>query len=83
LEDNLPRSHGKRASRKPKHVHYLSDENDSGNEKQSGVVKRKEDIPIPNPAPKKISRGERFLVLLMAPNDGPSRIHGLHGKKLM
>jgi hypothetical protein len=22
-------------------------------------------------------------VRIMAPNDGPSRIHGLHGKKLM
>lgn len=44
---------------------------------------RKEDIPIPDPGPRTISRAERILAAIMAPRDGPSRIHGLHGKKLM
>jgi hypothetical protein len=65
-------------------VHYLPDE--AGSEKRRrgpGVVRRKEDIPIPNPPPRHIPWGERLIVLAMAPNDGPSRLHGLHGKKLM
>ncbi|KAF1810148.1 high affinity glucose transporter [Eremomyces bilateralis CBS 781.70] len=44
---------------------------------------RKEDIPIPSPPPRKISRGERLLAAIMSPRDGPSRLHGLHGKKLI
>lgn len=44
---------------------------------------RLEDIEIPDPGPRKISKAERILAQIMAPNDGPSRIHGLHGKKLM
>jgi hypothetical protein len=63
-------------------VHYLPDE--AGSEKRrGGVVRRKEEIPIPNPPPRHIPWAERLLVLAMAPNDGPSRLHGLHGKKLM
>lgn len=69
------------ASRK-KRVHYDFSESET-EKKKTGVVKRKEDIPIPNPPPRRISIGERLLVLIMAPNDGPSRLHGLHGKKLM
>ena len=90
LANEVPSSKGvqrhqrdKQRRTRNKRVHYLSDEFESETEKQSGVVKRKEDIPIPNPPPRKIPFGERLLVLLMAPNDGPSRLHGLHGKKLM
>ncbi|KAF2397212.1 hypothetical protein EJ06DRAFT_559327 [Trichodelitschia bisporula] len=81
LEEGLPRN-GNRRSHRPKRVHYSADVEDRA-EKCSGVAKRKEDIPIPNPPPRKISFGERLLVSIMAPNDGPSRIHGLHGKKLI
>ncbi|KAL9097848.1 MAG: hypothetical protein Q9165_000174 [Trypethelium subeluteriae] len=49
---------------------------------QSGAIK-KEDIEVPNPPRKPISRGEKLVAAIMAPNDGPSRMHGLHGKKLM
>ncbi|KAL9080195.1 MAG: hypothetical protein Q9157_000977 [Trypethelium eluteriae] len=49
---------------------------------QSGVIK-KEDIEVPNPPRKPISRGEKLVAAIMAPNDGPSRMHGLHGKKLI
>lgn len=44
---------------------------------------RLEDIEIPDPGPRTISKAEKILARIMAPNDGPSRIHGLHGKKLM
>ncbi|KAI9657178.1 MAG: hypothetical protein M1821_003345 [Bathelium mastoideum] len=48
----------------------------------SGAL-RKEDIDIPNPVRKPISRAAKLLAIIMAPNDGPSRMHGLHGKKLI
>jgi hypothetical protein len=77
----LPERGGALRGKKNKKVHYDLDEE---TEKQkAGVVRRKEDIPIPSPPPRRISFGERVLVLVMAPNDGPSRLHGLHGKKLM
>ena len=50
---------------------------------EKGALIRKDDIPIPDPGPRTISKAERILAAIMAPNDGPSRIHGLHGKKLM
>jgi len=81
LEENLPRSQSKR-SRRGRHVHYASDF-ESDNEKQAGFPRRKEDILIPEPPQRTISLGERLLVRIMAPNDGPSRLHGLHGQKLM
>ncbi|KAF2432270.1 MFS monosaccharide transporter-like protein [Tothia fuscella] len=56
---------------------------DKVDEKRGGLVKRKEDIPIPEPPQRRLPFGERLLVRVMAPNDGPSRIHGLHGKKLL
>ena len=66
--------------RPQKRVHYQDDtEEKSG---RSGI-RRKEDIEIPDPGPRTISKAEKILAAIMAPNDGPSRIHGLHGKKLM
>lgn len=38
---------------------------------------------MPTPRRQRISVGERWLAAIMAPEDGPSRMHGLHGKKLM
>ncbi|KAF2855280.1 MFS monosaccharide transporter-like protein [Plenodomus tracheiphilus IPT5] len=55
---------------------------DEFDEKSSKSI-RKEDIEIPDPGPQTISRAARILASIMAPNDGPSRIHGLHGKKLI
>jgi hypothetical protein len=76
-----PSSAGPSSRRAARRVHYLPDE--AGSEKKRAGVVRKEDIPIPNPPPRRIPWGERLIVLAMAPNDGPSRLHGLHGKKLM
>lgn len=80
LRDPLPQTSGQRRGRPHKQVRYHPDVED--NEKKAAAL-RKEDIHIPVPPQRKINFGERVLVAIMAPNDGPSRIHGLHGKKLM
>ena len=66
--------------RQPKRARFASQ--DSLHEKDDRTL-RLEDIEIPDPGPRTISKAERLLARIMAPNDGPSRIHGLHGKKLM
>ncbi|KAF2633501.1 MFS monosaccharide transporter-like protein [Macroventuria anomochaeta] len=75
LEGHLPphRRHQKRAR-------FASQ--DSLHEKSHHSL-RLEDIEIPDPGPRTISKADRILAQIMAPNDGPSRIHGLHGKKLI
>ncbi|KAF2180244.1 hypothetical protein K469DRAFT_753477 [Zopfia rhizophila CBS 207.26] len=85
LKDSLE---GTRLGGVPKHrkhqkrVRYQSQEDSREKSEQPGVVK-KEDIEIPDPGPRTISRAERILAAIMASGDGPSRIHGLHGKKLI
>lgn len=76
LEDSYPPKH----RRQPKRARFQSQE--GLNEKGSGRL-RKEDIEIPDPGPRTISKAHKLLAAIMAPNDRPSRIHGLHGKKLM
>ncbi|KAF2741945.1 hypothetical protein M011DRAFT_522491 [Sporormia fimetaria CBS 119925] len=65
-----------RTSRSQKRVRY-----ESPSEKPRRL--RKEDIEIPDPGPRRISWAHRALAAVMAPRDGPSRLHGLHGKKLI
>ncbi|KAK3216728.1 hypothetical protein GRF29_1g773195 [Pseudopithomyces chartarum] len=79
LHDSLERGQASRPRRQQKRVRYESQTR--FNEKSRGL--RLEDIDIPNPGPRSISKAERILAAIMAPNDGPSRIHGLHGKKLI
>ncbi|KAF2264258.1 MFS monosaccharide transporter-like protein [Lojkania enalia] len=67
--------------RQQKRVRYQS-QDDIREKPRSGSI-RKEDIEIPDPGPRTISKGEKILAAIMAPRDGPSRIHGLHGKKLI
>jgi hypothetical protein len=81
LERQLPQDQKKKGGRHQKQVHYHPDVR-SYNEKRGKRI-RKEDIPIPNPPRRPLSFGHRLLATVMAPGDGPSRIHGLHGKKLM
>jgi len=82
LRESLDGYPSKNRGRQPKRVRYQSQ--DGADEKPAGSRKlRKEDIEIPNPGPQTISKAERIIAQIMAPNDGPSRIHGLHGKKLM
>jgi len=78
-----PRSKRKHAHHKRKTVRYDSVEEHGYSEKQPRQRLRKEDIPIPTPPRRPLSFGHRLLAAAMAPGDGPSRIHGLHGKKLM
>ena len=67
-----------------KRVRYRADVRETDGEKRrTAVPRRKEDIPIPAPPPRRVSAAEKLLALIMAPNDRPSRLHGLHGKKLM
>ncbi|KAF2200249.1 hypothetical protein GQ43DRAFT_456572 [Delitschia confertaspora ATCC 74209] len=70
-----------RHHRHQKRVRYPPQERTS-EKSQPGAV-RKEDIEIPDPEPRTLSRADRILAAIMAPQDGPSRIHGLHGKKLI
>nr|POF17648.1 high-affinity glucose transporter [Quercus suber] len=68
-----------------KRVRYAST---SANEKErrgdsTALPRRKEDIRIPSPPRRRLDWGQRLLARVMAPNDGPSRMHGLHGKKLI
>ncbi|EOA86084.1 uncharacterized protein SETTUDRAFT_47694 [Exserohilum turcica Et28A] len=69
---NPPRQHPKRTRFASQHLH----------EKGPHAI-FKDDIEIPDPGPRTISKAERILAAIMAPNDGPSRMHGLHGKKLI
>lgn len=80
LRESLEGGHPSKHRRQQKRVRYQ----DGLNEKAEGSRGiRKEDIDIPEPPPRTLNWGERLLARIMAPNDGPSRIHGLHGKKLM
>lgn len=80
LRESLDREHHHGHRRPQKRVHYESQDEP---EEKSGRRLRKEDIQIPDPGPRTISQAERILAAIMAPGDGPSRMHGLHGKKLM
>ena len=80
LRDSLEDSHHPKHRRQQKRARFQSQ--DGLNEKGAGAI-RKEDIEIPDIGPRTISKAEKILAAIMAPNDRPSRIHGLHGKKLM
>lgn len=87
LDNGDTSSHSRSRSqnrRGKKHVTYEPEkEYHYSQEARAGHILRKEDIPIPNPPRKPIGRGEKIIAIIMAPNDGPSRMHGLHGKKLL
>lgn len=81
LEQQLPKDQRRKGGRHQKQVHYHPDVG-RYSEKRGGRI-RKEDIHIPDPPRRPLSFGHRLLATIMAPGDGPSRVHGLHGKKLM
>jgi len=73
-----------RSDRRGRLLHHPQRTPHSGNEKgghRRGI--RKEDIRIPSPPRRPLNWGQRALVAVMASEDGPSRMHGLHGKKLI
>jgi hypothetical protein len=80
LDPSLEGSHQPKHRGHQKRAHFETPE---GFHEKTSTGIRKEDIDIPDPGPRTISKAERIIATIMAPNDGPSRIHGLHGKKLM
>ncbi|KAL2351253.1 MFS monosaccharide transporter-like protein [Cryomyces antarcticus] len=84
LEEQQIGGSTKQRGRSSKRVRYRSQEgaSEKRSHPQTGVVRRKEDIRIPSPPPRKISRAENILAAVMS-GDRPSRMHGLHGKKLL
>lgn len=69
-------------TRGSKRVRYANEKQQHSQQRHSGVVK-KEDIHVPTPPSRPLNWGQRFLARTMAPNDSSSRMHGLHGKKLI
>ncbi|KAF1944883.1 hypothetical protein EJ02DRAFT_431991 [Clathrospora elynae] len=80
VRDSLEEGHAPRHRRQQKRARFQSPEH--FHEKGTAGI-RKEDIEIPDPGPRTISKAEQIIAAIMAPNDRPSRIHGLHGKKLI
>ncbi|GAB1738048.1 hypothetical protein NU219Hw_g2556t1 [Hortaea werneckii] len=91
-DDDHQAKRGRSSQKRQKAVRYASngsqEKSYTGRNKTTsstqrpGVVK-KEDIYIPSPPSRPLSWGQKLLATIMAPNDGPSRMHGLHGKKLL
>ncbi|KAI7283937.1 general substrate transporter [Hortaea werneckii] len=91
-DDNHQAKRGRSSQKRQKAVRYASNGSQekpytgrnktTGSTQRPGVVK-KEDIYIPSPPSRPLSWGQKLLATIMAPNDGPSRMHGLHGKKLL
>lgn len=86
--DEHPESYslGRRKRKSGKRVHY-QEQAEYYNEKEepgaAGRITKPEDIPIPDVRDRSIGKAEKLLAIIMAPGDGPSRMHGLHGKKLV
>ncbi|MCJ1307280.1 hypothetical protein MMC25_000926 [Agyrium rufum] len=71
--------HPNKKSKNKKHVHY-------GKEAQSPYYRpglRKEDIPIPEPPPRRISRAEAVFAVMMTGDRDRSQTSGLTGKPLL
>ncbi|GLI81933.1 ribulose-1,5-bisphosphate carboxylase/oxygenase large subunit [Penicillium ochrochloron] len=82
LRKSLDRDHRARRGRRnaPKRVHYPPDLDYP----RSSVDREKEQIQIPTPPPRRISRIERILATLMSPRNGQNaQLHGLVGKPLL
>lgn len=70
----------------PKHekkVHYQDQNPGEKRGRAATVPQKKEDIRVPSPRRVPVGISHRLLVAIMAPTDAQSRIHGLHGKKLI
>ncbi|KAF1982182.1 hypothetical protein K402DRAFT_340926, partial [Aulographum hederae CBS 113979] len=80
LDNTSPPKH---RGRTQKRVRYQEDHHHEDKEGQVGVPRRKEDIRIPSPPPRRVPKAELIIAFIMAPRDSHSRMHGLHGKKLI
>jgi hypothetical protein len=79
LDEEIFGGTSRRGSR-PKRVRYL-DTFESGGQKEHHPGLVKEEIEIPNPAPRSISRVEHILAAIMS--GGERQMHGLTGKPLV
>jgi hypothetical protein len=79
LDEQLFGGASRRPSR-PKRVQYQEDfENGEDKQYQPGLVK--EEIEIPSPAPRYISRAEHIIAAIMS--GGERQMHGLTGRPLV
>ena len=73
---------GSFGGRRKRRVHYQDQDHLERKTTHPGIVK--EDIPIPQPAPRRIAKVEKLLAIIMAPNDPQTaRTRGLVGKPLL
>jgi hypothetical protein len=80
LDDQVFGGASKRRGSRIKRVRYREDHGETEHQEYNrGVVK--EDIPIPNPGPRNISRVERAIASMMS--GGERQMHGLTGKPLV
>ncbi|KAF2002529.1 high affinity glucose transporter [Amniculicola lignicola CBS 123094] len=82
LRESVEGARPQKQRRQQKRARFHSQEDVREKAGRPGTI-RKEDIEIPTPRHRTISAAEKLLAAIMAPRDGPSRIHGLHGKKLI
>ena len=73
---------GSFGGRRKRRVHYQDQDYLETKTIHPGIIK--EDIPIPQPAPRRIPKAEKLLAIIMAPNDPQTaRTRGLVGKPLL
>ena len=73
---------GSFGGRRKKGVHYQDQDHIERKTIHPGIVK--EDIPIPQPAPRRIPKAEKLLAIIMAlSNPQMARTRGLVGKPLL
>jgi hypothetical protein len=73
---------GSFGGRRKRRVHYQDQDHLERKTSHPGIAK--EDIPIPQPAPRRIPKAEKLLAIIMAPNDlQMARTKGLVGKPLL
>ncbi|WPH00948.1 Hypothetical protein R9X50_00378200 [Acrodontium crateriforme] len=83
IRTSLDHHQSRRGRSQKKRVRYATA---SASEKSnaSRPAQRKEDIRIPSPPPQRLTWGQRLLAAVIMPReDGSSRMHGLHGQKLI
>jgi hypothetical protein len=79
LDEEVFGTAGRRGSR-AKRVRYREDfDHSQHRDNNRGVVK--EEIPIPSPGPRKITRAEHYIATMMS--GGERQMHGLTGKPLV
>ncbi|OQN99662.1 hypothetical protein B0A48_14804 [Cryoendolithus antarcticus] len=86
-EHQSPHRRGRSSQKRHRHAEHSGDEKQDRHVRFGSAVaaapRRKEDIQIPSPPPKRLNWGEQGLAIVFMPGDSHARMHGLHGKKLI